>query len=95
MTHNIWFVHNILPKIFGDTITNSDGKRVSVKDIGEWHCLVDFKNKFIPTTQDWLEQVPMMPWMNNGVGLPPSAKKLYEENKSDELIDQFKSFLKD
>jgi len=78
-THNIWFVHKILPLIFGDTIINSDGKEVSVKDIGENHCLVDFGMKFIPTLQDWAENLTFQEWMNNGrFGVPNSARKLIE-----------------
>jgi len=78
-THNIWFVHNILPRIFGDTIVNSDGKTVSVRDIGEQHCLVDFRHKFIPTLQDYLSNMTAAAWMNNAIGgdLPESAKLLF------------------
>lgn len=84
-THNIWFVHKILPRIFGDTITNSDGKRVSVKDIGEQHCLLDFRGKFIPTLQDWAENIEFKMWMNNGMGgdMPNSAKKLLSVTQQD------------
>lgn len=77
--HNSWFVNHILPKIFGDTLINSDGKTVSVRDIGEHHCLDDFSGKFIPTVQDWLENLPYQPWMNNGRnGICPSAIKIFE-----------------
>lgn len=41
LTHNSWFVF-IVERIFGHNITNSDGKKVSVRDICERHILEDF-----------------------------------------------------
>jgi len=82
LTHNSWFVGTILEKVFGVTITNSDGKVVSVRDIGEEHVLEDYGMRFIPTPQDFLEEVPMRAWMQNGNGVPPSSRKLYEEKKA-------------
>lgn len=77
LTHNSWFIANILPKIFGNTIKNSDGKDVSVADIGEQHVLEDFNMKFIPTPQDYIENMEFKDWMNNGIGeAPNSCKKL-------------------
>lgn len=72
LTHNSWFINHILPKIFGDTITNSEGKKISVIDIGEQHILEDFSHEFIPTAQDYLTQMDKAHWMN-GQGLPPST----------------------
>ena len=54
-----------------------EGKKVSVKDICERHILEDYKQKFIPTVQDFVQEVEMKPWMQNGNGLPDSVKKLY------------------
>jgi len=51
----------ILEKVFGCTITNSDGKKVSVRDIGEDHVLEDLG--FIPTVEKWLENLPIADWM--------------------------------
>lgn len=74
LTHNAWFIMTVLPRVFGDTFTNSDGKVVAVRDIGEQHVAEDYGMKFIPSGQDWLEKIPMEPWMENGkVGMPPSA----------------------
>lgn len=86
-THNIWFVHKILPRIFGDTITNSSGRKVSVKDIGEQHCLLDFKGLFIPTLQDWLENIQFHDWMNNAAhgDMPESAKHLYNKTPQKDM----------
>ena len=78
LTHNSWFVgaDGPLERIFGVVIKNSDGKEVSVRDIGEQHVLEDFGMRFIPTAQDYLQEVEMKPWMNNGKSTPSSYKKL-------------------
>lgn len=81
ITHNSWFVVHVLPKIFGHQRINSDGKSYSVKDVGEYHILEDFKNRFIPSVQDYLEHLDVQPWMNNGGGVPNRLK-----NKSQNLI---------
>lgn len=75
LTHNSWFIGVILERIFGVTITNSEGKEVSVRDIGEQHALEDFGGKFIPSAQDWLINLTMQDWMDNGKGQPNSRAK--------------------
>ena len=72
-THNTWFLQYVLPRVFGHTITNSDGKEVSVADIGELHVLEDFGLRFIPSLQDYLQSMPLQPWMNNGRGEGPES----------------------
>ncbi len=81
LTHNSWFVNHILPKIFGNTITNSDAKLVSVIDIAEQHILEDFSYHFIPTAQDYLSQMTKSSWMH-GQGLPPSSYTKEEKHNS-------------
>lgn len=46
---------------FGTTITNSDGHKVSVRDIGEDHVVEDLG--FIPTLERWLQHLPIEEWM--------------------------------
>lgn len=67
LTHNIWFCYQIIPKIFGYNITNSDGKSVDTVDIAMLHVAEDFRMKFIPTVQDYLKHMQVQPWMSNGV----------------------------
>lgn len=77
LTHTSWFITAILPRIFGNFITNSEGKRVPVKYIGTDHILEDYHMKFVPTAQDFLENMRYQEWMQNGAGEPPpSAKRL-------------------
>ena len=67
LTHNTWFAYHIVPKIFGYNIVNSDGKSVDVVDIAMLHIAEDFRMKFVPTPQDYLQHLQVQPWFNNGV----------------------------
>lgn len=80
LTHNSWFLSNILERVFGITITNSDGKQVAVRSVGEQHVLEDFCG-VIPTAQDYLGNMSFEDWMDNGKGEIPSHKKLYAKRQ--------------
>src|SRR5262245_16918688 len=84
LTHNAWFIYNILPRIFGDNIKNAKGKLIPVREIGEQHVLDDFRT-FIPTAQDFLQEMEYKSWMQNGSGIPPSAAKLFKNKKKGTL----------
>ncbi|MGI9472947.1 MAG: DUF6915 family protein [Rubripirellula sp.] len=75
MTHNAWYIGpgGPLEMAFGATLTNRDGKQVSVRAIAEQHVMEDFGG-FIPTLQDFLCEMEFQPWMN-GQGEPPSRAK--------------------
>lgn len=79
LTHTSWFLSTILERIFGDTITNSAGRVVSVRDIGEQHISEDFKG-FIPTAQDFLQEMNYRGWMEND-GTPPSFERVVSSQK--------------
>jgi hypothetical protein len=66
-------------KIFGTTITNSDGRVVPVRYIGEQHVKEDLG--LIPTVADWLECIkPEHAWMfGRGKNL---EKELAVDNKT-------------
>lgn len=95
LTHNAWFIFNILERIkFHNSapctpdnrfplIINSDGREVSVRDIGEQHILEDYKGRFIPSAADFLNEMEFKPWMDNGNGVPPSFAKIYEKRKEE------------
>lgn len=99
LTHNSWFLATILERVkFANsgpetsdhrfpTIINSDGKVVSVRDVGEQHCLEDFANRFIPTVQDFLTEMEYKKWMQNGKELPPSFKQLEKNNEPKPISD--------
>lgn len=85
LTHHMFWILEVMIPIFGSTLTLSTGRKISVKDIAERHILEDFQQKCIPTPQDYLQDLPMADWMQNGIkGLPPSARTLYRKKKQDE-----------
>ena len=53
----------VCQEVFGPTFVNSDGKTVSVRDVAEDHVAEDFGGK-IPTIQEWLDELPLKPWMS-------------------------------
>lgn len=89
LTHNSWFIgaDGPLEKIFGVVIKNSDGKDVSVRDVGEQHILEDFGMRFIPTPQDYLQEMEIKKWMNNEKDEVPSSFKKIEKNKIKRVIN--------
>jgi len=51
--HTHWALDFIVLPLFGRMMTNSDGKRVPVKEMVERdHLLPDYGNRFIPTLND-------------------------------------------
>lgn len=49
-------------QVFGQTLTNSDGRIVPVRVIGEQHVMEDLGR--IPTMSDWCSEIVPRPWMN-------------------------------
>lgn len=60
-------------QIFGVVITNSDGKNVPVRFIGEQHVKEDIG--FIPTIKDYLDNMNTVGWMYK----PGEGRKLLKE----------------
>lgn len=48
--------------VFGVAITNSAGKEIPVRLIGEQHVVEDMG--WIPSAVDWLRTMDVQPWMN-------------------------------
>ena len=55
-------------RLFGHTITNSDGRKVPVRYIAEQHIKEDCGGR-IPSVADWLSQLKPAPWMSRGYRL--------------------------
>ena len=49
-------------RVFGVTVTNSEGKKVPVRYIGEQHCIEDMGR--IPNLADWLSRISPEIWMS-------------------------------
>ena len=52
----------LVERALGTTITNSDGKKISVRTIAEEHVMEDLG--FIPTVERWLKNMQIEEWMN-------------------------------
>ena len=66
-------------KLFGATLTNSDGRVVPVRWVGEQHVKEDLG--FIPSVKDWLENLMPQKWMRR-------AGKLGGEAVPSEPVEQ-------
>lgn len=64
MRHRALYHHALgcylVEKIFGHTIVNSDGREVSTRDVAESHIIEDLG--FLPSVEDWLDELPMSKW---------------------------------
>lgn len=79
-THNSWFIRVVLPRVFGETILNSDGKTVSIYDIGEQHVLEDFRGRYIPSGQDYLDEITNVPeWIHGEKKYPKSMTAKFRQ----------------
>lgn len=54
----------MVEQVFGTNITNSEGKKVSTRDLAEDHVIEDLG--FIPTMEHWLKNMTMQDWMFGG-----------------------------
>ena len=81
LTHNMFWVMEVMIPIFGYMYKRpSDGVEVCTKDICEQHILEDFGMRYIPTVQDYLENLEPMDWMQNGIkDFPSSFRKLKDK----------------
>jgi hypothetical protein len=61
-------------QVFGVYITNSDGKRISTRDIAEEHIIQDLG--FIPTVENYLNNMVLQEWMG-GSRKARGKKKTY------------------
>ena len=76
LLHSSWGIY-ICERVFGTIIKNSSGKIINVRSIAEQHIFEDFGGKFIPTPQDYLEEMEHKDWMSNdSKSYPPSMRKI-------------------
>jgi hypothetical protein len=89
LTHHMFWVMEVMIPIFGYMFKRkSDGKEICTKDVCEQHILEDFGMKYIPTAQDYLENIDFADWMQNGMkGFPSSFKKIHEKSIKEVIKD--------
>lgn len=66
---------------FGSHITNSDGKVVPVRYIGEQHVREDCGGR-VPSVEDWLGQIPHQPWMNKKHEIATNTQTIAGQEKA-------------
>lgn len=72
-------------QMFGHTITNSDGKEVSVRALGEQHCIEDLG--FIPSVADYLSEMTCRDWMCGVRSDKPDSRKNIGKKTADATYD--------
>lgn len=63
-----------MERVFGHVITNSEGKKVPVRYIGEQHVMEDCGGR-IPTVDDWFSQIKPAMWMSRGTPVALKHKR--------------------
>ena len=64
---------------------NSEGKKVHIRDIAEQHILEDFRMRFIPSLSDYLNNMTLKAWMNNGVSDNTHNEKIPSTKKAKQI----------
>ncbi len=64
-------------RIFGVSLTNSGGREVPVRFIGEQHVVEDLGR--IPSASEWLQEMAIKPWMGPRSRMEISIQDLTEE----------------
>lgn len=75
----------MVEKMLGTTLTNSDGRQVSVRDVAEQHVMEDLG--FIPTVEAWFRNMRIEPWMHGAVKTRGEVKHIPMETKDVRYID--------
>jgi len=78
----------IIEKIFGEVIENSDGKKISVRDIAEKHVIEDLG--FIPTMEDWMTNMQIQDWM-----IRPAIREEFKAKEDVEKVPEISEKITD
>ncbi len=57
LSHNLFFIKQVVIPIFGSGYMATNGKTINWKDEMERHVLEDFKHKFLPNLSDYVELI--------------------------------------
>lgn len=69
-------------QVFGDYVTNSEGKMVEVRQIAYDHIMEDCG--FVPTLDDWLKHLQVQPWMMKADETRKVKRQIEEDDKEKE-----------
>jgi hypothetical protein len=73
LTHNAWFINTVVTRIHNPCIVN---------------VCIDFIETLyskIPTAQEWVMEMPLTGWMNNGRGKAPSQAILFRQKRDNSM----------
>lgn len=73
MTHNAWFLYTIVPMIYGHAVVPMVA-----------HFLESIYGK-VPTAQEWVMNMELTGWMNNGRGKAPSQAILFRQKRDNAI----------
>lgn len=62
----------LVERVFGHTLRNSEGREVSTRDVAESHIIEDLG--FLPSVEDWLDEMPMSKWHGGIHRLPKDER---------------------
>lgn len=62
----------VVERVFGHTIVNSEGREVSTRDVAEQHVIEDMG--FLPSLEDWLDEMPLSKWHGGIHRLPKDER---------------------
>lgn len=74
-------------RLQGIHILNSENKKIHVRDIAEQHILEDFRGKFLPTINDYLNNMSLKGWMNNALGEIDKVKESNDKKEFNAVIN--------
>jgi hypothetical protein len=82
-------------RIFGHTITNSDGRKVPTRWVAEQHVSEDLGR--IPSMQDWFCNLSPQPWMGKTQKLPEESRdyQSMSVDQHDSVNDKRHTFAED
>jgi hypothetical protein len=73
LTHNAWFINTIIPMVYSPI---------------ETHVCIQFLEMIygkVPTAQEWVMDMPLTGWMNNGRGKAPSQAILFRQKRDNSM----------
>ena len=73
----------VCERVFGHTITNSEGKEVPVRLLAEEHVIDDLG--FIPTVEHWLGELPIRKWMGGTAKKTKVIPKIQSPKETQEV----------
>lgn len=79
LSYHSWFTALVIPKIYPDPIQITTSISISGEEIANLYIIS--RLGFVPSAQEWMNDMPMIGWMNNGRGAPPLSIQVHHANR--------------